>query len=225
MIDLHSHILPGIDDGSKSIQESLAMLRESARQGISHVAATPHFYPMENSPEQFLARRNAAAEKLRRVWQPNFPKLLLGAEIYFFEGISDTQEIEKLRLEGTQLLLVEMPFSPWTDRMISELMAVHERRNVKVVMAHIERYFRYQPKDIWDNLLARGILMQCNAEFFISWKTRRKARRMLEEGKIHFLGSDSHNMSNRPPRLGEAMALIRVPEQQRLEQNIRRLVR
>lgn len=223
MIDIHSHVLPGMDDGSRSVEESLAMLRASAAQGISHMAATSHFYPMENSPEQFLARRAAAVERLREAWQPGLPELLLGAEVYFFEGMSSIAELDALRLEGTELLLVEMPFSPWTDRMVSELLAVHERRGMTVLLAHIERYFRFQPKGIWDDLLDRGVLMQCNAGFFLSWKTKGKARRMLAEGRIHLLGSDSHNMSARPPRLGEALSVIGETGRRILEENIRQL--
>lgn len=224
MIDFHSHVLPGMDDGSKSVEESLAMLEVSAGQGISYMAATSHFYPMENSPERFLARRAAAVERLRCAWKPGLPELLLGAEVYFFEGMSGVQELDALRLEGTELLMVEMPFSPWTERMVKELLAVHERRGITVMLAHIERYFRYQPKGIWDDLRDRGILMQSNAEFFLSWRTKRKACRMLAEGKIHLLGSDSHNMSARPPRLGEALSVVGEPGRRKLEKNIRRLV-
>lgn len=224
MIDFHSHVLPGMDDGSKSVEESLAMLEATAQQGISHMAATSHFYPMEDSPEQFLARRAAVVERLRYAWKPGLPKLLLGAEVYFFEGMSGVKELDALCLEGTELLLVEMPFHPWTDRMVKELLAVHEHRALTVVLAHIERYFRFQPKGIWDDLLDQGLLMQCNAEYFLSWRTRKKACRMLAEGKVHLLGSDSHNMSARPPRLGEALSVIGAPERRMLEDNIRRLV-
>ena len=64
MTDIHSHILPGMDDGSRSTEESLAMLAASAAQGVRAIAATPHFYAMENSPEEFLARRAAAVARL-----------------------------------------------------------------------------------------------------------------------------------------------------------------
>lgn len=224
MIDFHSHVLPEMDDGSGSVEESLAMLRASAEQGIDRVAATSHFYPMENSPKQYLQRRAAAAERLRRAWQPGLPRLLLGAEVYFFEGMSAVRELDALRLEGTELLLLEMPFHPWTERMIKELLAVHGRRGMTVVLAHIERYFRFQPKEIWDDLLREGVLMQCNAEFFLSWKTRRRARRMLAEGRIHLLGSDCHNMTARPPRLGEALSAMKRPERRALEDSVRRLL-
>ena len=223
MIDVHSHVLPGVDDGSKSVEESLAMLRTSAQQGIRCVAATPHFYAMESSPEQFLARRKAAADRLRAAWEPGLPKLLLGAEVYFFEGISRVDDIDRLALGGT-LLLLEMPFGPWTERMIAEAALLHEQRGLSVVLAHIERYFRWQPKELWDELLDMGLLTQCNAGFFLDWKTRHKARRMLAEGKIHLLGSDTHNMTARPPRLGEALASLGERERRTLEGNVRRLL-
>lgn len=224
MIDIHSHVLPGIDDGSRDAEESLAMLRLSARQGVHCMAATPHFYPMENSPERFLVRRQAAVEQLRAAWRPGLPKLLLGAEVYFFEGMSHVEELDTLCLEGTRLLLLEMPFSRWPDRVVAEAVSLQEQRGLTVLLAHIERYFRWQPKGIWDELLDMGLLMQCNANFFLDWRTKRKAARMLDEGKIHFLGSDAHNMTSRPPRLGEALAAVGVTRWRRLERNVRRLV-
>lgn len=218
MIDIHSHVLPGIDDGSGSVEESLAMLRASARQGVDCVAATPHFYPMENTPERFLDQREEAAERLRAAWQPGLPKLLLGAEVYFFEGMSRTEALDALCLEGSRVLLLEMPFGPWTERTVSEVVSLRERRGLTVVLAHIERYFRWQPKEIWDELPDLGILTQCNAGFFLDWRLRGRARRMLREGKISFLGSDAHNMTSRPPRLGEAMALLGETERSILEE-------
>lgn len=218
MIDIHSHVLPGIDDGSGSVEESLAMLRASARQGVDCVAATPHFYPMENTPERFLDQREEAAERLRAAWQPGLPKLLLGAEVYFFEGMSRTEALDALCLEGSRVLLLEMPFGPWTERTVSEVVSLRERRGLTVVLAHIERYFRWQPKEIWDELPDLGILTQCNAGFFLDWRLRGRARRMLRERKISFLGSDAHNMTSRPPRLGEAMALLGETERSILEE-------
>ena len=63
--DFHTHVLPGMDDGSASLSESIAMLREAFQQGITHVVATPHFYPQKDSPEEFLRRRQVAEDRLR----------------------------------------------------------------------------------------------------------------------------------------------------------------
>ncbi len=221
-VDIHSHVLPNMDDGSKSTLESRRMLIKSEEQGIRYLAATPHFYPEENSPEQFLERRQEAADQLRQEWQPGLPKILLGAEVYYFDGISRAVEISRLCIEGTSLLLLEMPFVPWTDRMLAEVRYLNERSDLTILLAHIERYLRFQRKRVWDELLEAGILMQCNADFFIHLRTRYKALGMLKKGRIHFLGSDCHNMSARPPHLGEAVRLIGPEGQQYLETYARR---
>ena len=214
-----------MDDGSASSEESLDMLAASAGQGVDLIAATSHFYPTENSPEQFLRRRQASYERLceaMRVDGRVFPRILLGAEVYYFEGISTADDVDRLRIEGTPLLLLEMPFSPWTSRMVDEVKRLHERRGITVLMAHIERYFRWQEEDVWDELADCGILMQSNAEFFLSWRTKHKAVRMLHQGRIHFLGSDCHNMTSRSPRLGEAYRVIGAEEVRALAANAAR---
>ena len=224
LIDFHSHVLPEMDDGSKSVEESLRMLAVSASQGISYMAATPHFYPSETSLERFLDRRKRAAERLRAVWRPAFPKLLLGAEVYFFDGISRAAEVEALRIEGTSLLLLEMPLQTWSGRMAAEVRALHGRSGCTVVLAHIERYLRLQKRAVWDELLEAGILMQSNASFFLHWSTKRKAVHMLDAGRIHLLGSDCHNLAERAPRMGDALAAIGKQRTQELERRCRILL-
>lgn len=221
MIDIHSHILPRMDDGSGSTAESLELLRSTAAQGIGCIVATPHFYAEENDPQRFLNRRAACAARLRESWQPGLPRMLLGAEVHYFEGIGRVAEIDLMKIESTRLLLLEMPFCPWTDRMLAEVQELNRRRDMTVLLAHIERYLRWQEPKVWDELRDGGVLMQSNAEFFLHWRTRRKAANMLETGRIQFLGSDCHNMTVRPPRLGDALKLIGQRGRKALERNIR----
>lgn len=223
MIDYHSHILPGMDDGSRSIAESLQMLEASALQGITHIAATSHFYPMENSPEEFLLRRERAALQLQEAWHPGLPQVLLGAEVYYFEGISRVEALKSLRIEGTPLLLLEMPFQPWTNRMVNEVIALNGLPDFTVLLAHIERYLWFQKREVWVELLEVGVLMQSNASFFLHWSTRHKAVHMLKSGQIHLLGSDCHNMESRAPCLGAALKIIGESDRQVLERRSRRL--
>lgn len=220
MIDIHTHILPGMDDGSWDEAESLDMLEALGAQGIRLVVATPHFYPGENSPAEFLQRRTEAAERLRSVWHPGLPELRLGAEVCCFDGMSRTAELDALRIEGTELLLLEMPFQSWPDRLLREVIKLHQRPGVTVVLAHIERYLP-ERKAAWDALTAAGVLTQCNAGFFLRWRTRRRALRLLEQGRIHFLGSDCHNMTSRPPRIGAAIEAAGGSRLHTVEANIR----
>ncbi len=206
VFDFHTHILPGVDDGSRDVGESLAMLEELTRQGASGIAATPHFYAWQSSPEQFFAKRQNAWEKLKPHLGAEAPEIRLGAEVQYFEGIHRYDGLEQFCMEGTRLLLVEMPVCTWTTRMISAILEVNNHKNVTVLLAHIERYLPYRNGKACEQLLEQGVLMQASTGFFI--EKHRIAMKMLREGKIHFLGTDSHNMDSRKPDLAQALEIM-----------------
>lgn len=208
MIDLHSHILPQMDDGSRSVDESLQMLAALAAQGVTEVAATPHFYASENSPERFLARRRHAWQQLAPRLTASLPAVHLGAEVLYFEGIAGYEQLTQLCLTGTDTLLLEMPFRPWSRRMHDELRELAARRDVTVLLAHMERYLPYVEEEDWQRIAGSGVLLQSNAGFFCGFSTRRKALRLLREGWIQVLGTDCHNMTSRAPHMDEAVRRI-----------------
>lgn len=209
MIDFHSHILPGIDDGSGSVEESLSMLDALRSQGVETVVATSHFYATRRSPAQFLERREHAYARLCAALPDTAPRILLGAEVLFFPGISRMEELGELCTQGTNVLLLEMPFTTWTEYMIREVKDLAYTGRFTILMAHIERYYFKQPVSVWDEFLDLGIVMQSNADFFLPFRTRRKALKLLKEGRIHVLGTDCHNMEARAPRMDEAVQTIR----------------
>lgn len=208
MIDSHSHILPGIDDGSRSVEMSLQMLETMHKQQIDTVIATSHFYATERSPQRFLYRRQEAWNRLKAELPDDSPKILLGAEVLYFPGISRMAELPELCMEGTNILLLEMPFERWTERMVREVKELAGSGDYTILLAHIERYYFKQPKDVWDDFLDIDILMQSNADFFLPLWTKRKALKLLKEGRIHLLGSDAHNMTERAPRMEQAISMI-----------------
>ena len=210
MIDFHTHILPGIDDGSQSVSESAALLREEFVQGVEAVALTPHFYAHQNSPEIFLERRQQAWEALKPHLDSQMPKPFLGAEVQYFEGICCMRGIRRLQIEGTDYLLLEMPFTRWTNRVVEDAVSLNNQGDTVVVLAHIERYITIQPKEVWAYLRKRGLLMQVNVSFFGSWMTRHKAMSMLEKGEIHLLGADCHNMKTRRPNWDQLPAKAKL---------------
>lgn len=209
MTDFHMHVLPEMDDGSKSVEMSLGMLERSYACGVETVAATSHFYAWENSPQKFLARRGSAYERLREAAEgrEDLPRVLLGAEVCFFDGVSGMDELEELCLEGTDLLLLEMPFTRWTERMLREVETI-QRGGLLPVAAHIERYLDFQPRAMLNEFFDLGVYIQCNASFFLDRRARR-ALKMFRAGEIRFLGSDAHNLSSRPPNLGGAAEALR----------------
>ncbi len=212
MIDFHAHILPGIDDGSSSIEESIRMLRLSYRQGVEKIVATPHFYASKESPSHFLKRRNEAWSRLSEALSEGMtdvPQIYLGAEVYYYTGISHTEDLQSLCVENTNVLLLEMPFHKWDDRMINEVISLAQDTDLTILLAHIDRYLSWQSNDTWDTLVENGVLFQVNASAFLDgWRLRRRVCRLLQDGRIEVLGSDCHNMTNRKTNLDEAFAMI-----------------
>lgn len=211
LTDFHSHILPGVDDGSADLQQSLQMLRASAEQGISRMVATPHFYPRHDDPVRFLARRAEAAEALRAAMAPEsgLPELILGAEVHYFPGISDSDVLSQLTIGGGKYIMIEMPVAPWTEKMFRELVQIHEKQGLIPVIAHIDRYIRpLRTHGILQRLAYMPVLVQANGEFFTRRGTAGFALRLLREGRIHLLGSDCHNCDDRAPNLAGAIKVI-----------------
>lgn len=212
LIDFHSHILPGIDDGSPSLDISMEMLRMEARQGITHVVATPHFYARYDNPEDFLARRSAAEMALRakRAGEPGLPRLTMGAEVYFFRGMSESDLLPQLTIGGKKCILVEMPHAPWTEDICREVSQIWEKQGIIPIIAHVDRYIRpWHSRDILRKLEKMPVFVQANAEFFLQRSTAALALRLLRQDKIQLLGSDCHNLTERKPNLAAAMQLIR----------------
>ncbi len=209
MIDWHSHILPGMDDGSRNVAESLSMMAMQKAQGIATVIATPHFYANDESVEAFLERRAAAFAELNGQLEGDMPNVLLGAEVRYYQGISRLAALKELQIEGSKLVLLEMPMTGWTEYMVRELIELSGKSSIQIVLAHIERYLRLQKKSVWERLRENGIQMQTNASFFTSFATKRKAMALLERGNIQFVGSDCHNLTSRSPQIGKAYDVIR----------------
>ena len=215
MIDFHSHILPGMDDGSSSPEESLAMLEVSAEQGVDEIFATSHFYPDEEDPASFLERRAEAYEELTAFLAEEakgvaLPRIHLGAEVYYFPGIATCEEIRPLVLGETKMLLVEPPVAPFTRSMLDEIEAIGPNLGLTPVVAHLDRYCHLlRDNSLFSLLSGRKILVQVNASFFLRSSVSEFAMELLREEKFQLLGSDCHNLTSRPPNIGLAADKIR----------------
>ena len=209
--DFHSHILPGMDDGSADVAESLAMLRIEAEQGIGHVVGTPHFYARYDNPDHFLEKRDRAEQLLREAMatESGLPEITVGAEVYFFRGMSESEFLPRLTIGSERCILIEMPHGHWTEEMYRELAAVWEKRRILPILAHIDRYIRpFHARKVLQKLEQLPVLVQANADFFLERSTAGLAMRMLKEDRIQLLGSDCHNMDSRKPNLGSALERI-----------------
>lgn len=211
MIDMHTHVLPNIDDGSKSTDMSLDMLKESYRQGVSALVATPHFYIKDNNVESFIEKRDKAykslAEKIKN--EENIPEIYLGAEVFYFNGISKMDNIEKLCINNSRYILLEMPFSKWNSRVFQEVDDLIYNRKLIPVIAHLERFVNFQKgTDNIEKLISMKVIPQMNGENLMGFFNRGKALKWLSGGVIRLLGSDMHNTESRPQNLGTACEII-----------------
>lgn len=210
-IDFHTHILPKIDDGSRNVEMSLNMLAAQREQQVDEIVATPHFYAQKDSVEEFLLRRQRSYEKLKAAMaEKNLDqKLHLAAEVYYFQGIGSAGMIPKLCVEGTQILLLELPFAQWNSAIYADVEKLVQRQKLRVVIAHIERYYEFQKKkEIWDAVMELPVYRQMNAGVFLNWKRRHKAFQLAKDAGTIILGSDCHNMDNRHPNLAEGRAVL-----------------
>lgn len=208
VIDFHSHILPGIDDGSPDVATSVAMLQEMKKQGVAHCVATPHFYSYRRSVETFVSQREAAWQQLRSALTDDLPRVYLGAEVALFSELAELPEVglSALCIAGTRTLLLEMPFAQWGDYEVDAVARLSIDREVQVVLAHLERYLPLQRKSTYmDRILTLPVWVQINAESLGgglgNLRQRRQMLQLFESGRAHVLGSDCHNLHHRSPNL------------------------
>ncbi len=211
MIDIHTHILPELDDGSSSVEESLSMLGMLSNQGVGTVVATPHFYIDEMEPKTFLKLRDESAAKLKLALKDVTarPKIALGAEFQFYSELYSLDCIEDFCISGTNYILVEMPFSPWTKYTYQALEHLYTARNIVPIIAHLDRYLEYQnDTETILKLKEAHVLIQINSSYFLNKSTKRKALNLFKKDAVNFIASDSHNITTRPPVIDEAIKII-----------------
>ena len=209
IIDLHSHVLPGIDDGSQSVEMSLAMLRREAEQGVTVVCATSHYYAKHSSIPAFCERRAEALERLSAVLTEDLPWVLPAAEVAYFPHMEE-QDLMPLCIQGTRTLMLEMPFSDWTGLQLETVEALVLDCRYDVVLVHPERFcFSKSNKHKLEKLAELPIGLQVNAGSLLHWGTRRLALDLLQMAQYPLLGSDCHNLTSRPPNLKEGQEIIR----------------
>jgi len=212
MVDLHHHLLPGLDDGPKDIETSLAMARMAAADGITHIVATPH----ANTRYPFTPARNSELiEEIRQTLRQEGVSITLGLGCDFhlsYENIQDAlAHPTKYALNGTEYVLIELPdyiIPPRLDDSIYELRLA----GIVPVLTHPERNPALQKNTArlaeW---LRTGMLVQITTSSVLGQMgstAERMAHRLLADRWVHFLATDAHNLDQRPPKMRAAYDLV-----------------
>ena len=209
MIDFHSHILPAIDDGASDMETSISMLAKSRDDGVKTIVSTSHCFPAEeNSVADFLKNQKIAYDNLcikEDKKLKDFPQIILGCELHMVDGVSKLPDLEKLCVKDTNYILLEMPYSSWTDNAYEEVYQII-RRGLRPIIAHLDRYVGQESK--FHELLALNVLFQINTSAFIEGNNGKRLLTWFRNDSIHVIGSDMHNLSTRPPNLKEAYDII-----------------
>ncbi|MBI3650382.1 MAG: hypothetical protein HY231_04975 [Acidobacteria bacterium] len=211
MVDIHSHILPEVDDGARSMDEALEMCRQSAADGITTIVATPHAHDHvhETHTPKFL---QAKVDELNARLQGQ-PKVELGCELRFTHEVVRHICVNHSAptLAGGSYALVEFPHAvvpSGSERALFELMS----QQIRPIIAHPERNMMLmnQPERFYE-LVEAGVLGQADTGSFTGQfgaKVQKAAHLMLENGLLHFVASDCHNTRNRLPGMSAAVAVI-----------------
>lgn len=198
LTEYHCHILPGIDDGADSVETSLKMIEMMQIQGVQRICATPHFYAhREKSVEDYLRKRQAAFDKIKD--SAAITDIHLGAEIAIEHGISEMADIEKLAIQGTRIILLELPYRPYEKWMSEEIYNIAAEYKLKVMLAHVHRYLPYYSKEEMDIILNCSAIYQINNEAFSDWREKKIAKKVIAEHTHFAFGSDAHNTTSRKP--------------------------
>ncbi len=210
MIDIHTHILPGMDDGASDFEESVNMCIQAASDGTKTLILTPHFKSgfLENSRSKILKKTKKLKKRIKK--QQIDLTLLPGSEVTLSPDLPVLIEENRIMTlnDGGRYLLLELPYQGVEVEKIKELVFQISVRDITPILAHPERY-SYIQKDpeIMEELINQGVLSQITGSSLhgdMGFKSKETALYFLERGLVHFFASDAHNDFSRKPLLSEA---------------------
>ncbi|MBQ8227976.1 MAG: hypothetical protein IJZ88_03085 [Clostridia bacterium] len=210
MIDLHSHILPEIDDGAQSLNEAVRLCALGRINHIKKIVATPHFNAIGDI-DNFLKQRDDRLSVLRRETEKNNinTKLYAGAEVFVDDDIFYSNNLKRLTINNSKYLLVEFSFYGLKIKHVSDYLNEIFSMGVVPIVAHPERYEFFQNDyDAVNEFASRGVLFQLNAGSLASRDGREEfelAYEMAYKGIASFIATDAHSLAHRPNDIAEML--------------------
>jgi len=205
-VDFHAHILPGADHGSDSLETSLFQLEQATRHGIRRIVATPHFYPVNHEVDSFLERRTRAYNLILESCTENLPQIKLGAEVLICNSIERLPGLERLFIEGTNTLLLELPFNDFQPAYCASVEYL-VKSGVEVIIAHAERY----SYEHIEQVLSCGARLQLNPRCIVQRHRRGAVIEWFKKGQVAALGSDIHGRDKKAyPLFCKAFSILGI---------------
>ena len=214
MIDIHTHIIPGVDDGSPNLETSIEMIKHEISIGVDSIICTPHhiYHRYEKSVEEIKSNFRLLKEAVEK---ENLPiKLYLGQEICYSHRediIKMLQEGKLLTLNNTNRVLLEFHFTREPEDLLDIIynFSIH---GYEVIIAHVERY-EWMTLDKVIALKGEGALIQINSNSYLgltTWKEKRFTKLLLKKGLVNYVASDTHSF--RPSSLDKSYKKIKNPD-------------
>lgn len=213
MIDIHTHILPEMDDGAKNYEESLKLCALGRKNHIKKTVVTPHFNALGDI-DNFLAQRDEKIRVLKRNIQLNNieQEIYPGAEVFINDDVFYSQNLRRLTINNSRYLLVEFDFFGNTLRNILEYLDEIYSMELVPIIAHPERYEYFQRNyDAINELASRGVLFQLNAGSLASRDGREEfelAYEMAYKGVAAFIATDAHSFQRRPNDIADMLKVF-----------------
>ncbi len=210
IFDIHSHILPAVDDGAKDINEALQLLEMMKEDGITDVIATPHFYPDSDNLDEFKMRTEEAYKTLCSAAEgKNLPRIYFGCEVLYFRYLGTSEAVTDFRLDGSNYLLLELTDDCITDSFFEDIANLKNKSGIIPIIAHIERYYKAPSfRKLLKFVKSENIPTQVNASSLFSPYYKRITEKLIKKGYVNFLATDSHSIDIRPPQMKNALKHI-----------------
>ncbi len=210
MIDVHTHILPALDDGAEDVRTSVAMLEMLAEQGVREVIATPHFKPsLSIDIDRFISSRDESYRVLmQHIGSRNdLPNIRLGAEATVCVEMAQLEGLNRLCIEGTKYMLTEIDISSFGSWVYNTLFEVRLKQSVTPIIAHIDRYIDVLRHDAIRNIMELGCPVQFNVTALFHRSVRKKLIALIDSypDQICLIGTDCHDLTGRRPELDKFM--------------------
>jgi protein-tyrosine phosphatase len=204
MLDIHTHIIPSVDDGSSSLEMSLSMIDLEIKGGVDEIVFTPHSYCHKDILKEDILKSFTILDNKLREKYPNL-KYYLGQEIYYDKTtFTKLENKEYISINNSKYILIEFNYYITLEE-LEDIIYTIRLKGYEPIIAHIERY-NIDLKDYYTLKKNTNVLMQVNTKFVL--ENKHKAKRMIKDKIIDYIASDCHSTNNRCPNLDKVKKLV-----------------